>query len=391
MSCPTEYLRLNPAIKLIQADKGLYLVKDSRSGKFWKVDEGLFKGMKKLKLMQEIGLAEDCALQSTFSDAIMEALVSRKWVVSSLENGSGTQPKAAPDYLLFSFVILPEGLVNWLASRLVFLYHPSMVMLTSILILLWIFHYQLVLAQEVTMDRSETLPFVFMMFLSVLFHELGHATALVKFGQTSGNIGGAFYLLSPVMFTDVTNSWALKKWERLVVNSGGMYFEAILCATGYGFFLLFGPPERSALSLFILFKTLWNLNPFLRSDGYWILSDLLNIPNLRQRSARVWKSLFLDGFNWKQLPLLLYSGFSALVVFYFLYYTLILHSDIVLELPDRVYPFLQNEKAYPLTMLNWKEHIPVAASLILYVLILKGIIKFVWEQLHRFAKKLHCR
>ena len=391
MIFPSKGLRLNPAIELIESDDALYLIKNLVSGKFWKVDERLFRIMKELKEEQQRETFEESWVLSSFSDSLLSALISHGWLISEQEETACAKHHKAPDYLLFSFAILSERIVNSLASRLVFLFHPYLVASAFVLLLFCFSHYKTVMPQQFSIDLSGTFPFVIMMFFSVLFHELGHATALVKFGQPSGRIGGAFYLFSPVMFTDVTNAWALTKRERIVVNCGGMYFEAIFCAGFYSFLIPFGFSELRMISLLILLKTMWNLNPFLRSDGYWILSDLLNIPNLRSHSLKVWKVLVIKGFEWKQLPLLLYSSLSALVVFYFLYYTLILHSDLLVQLPFRVYHFLSNAETFNSMQLNWADFIPVVAGFLMYFMLVKALFKLIWKWSSRVARMLHSR
>lgn len=70
----------------------------------------------------------------------------------------------------------------------------------------------------------------------VLLHELGHSTASLRHGIQPGKIGFGFYLIFPVLFSDVTKSWLLPRRKRLVVNAGGVYFQLIvnvLLMSGY--------------------------------------------------------------------------------------------------------------------------------------------------------------
>ena len=128
----------------------------------------------------------------------------------------------------------------------------------------------------------------------VLLHELGHSTASLRNGIQPGKIGFGFYLIFPVLFSDVTKSWLLPRRKRLVVNAGGVYFQLIvnvLLMSGY--VLGANSASENYLRYLILSNTLvilYSLLPFFRNDGYWVYSDLFDIPNLIEKA---------DNFRWK--------------------------------------------------------------------------------------------
>lgn len=127
---------------------------------------------------------------------------------------------------------------------------------------------------------------IFMLFSS-FFHELGHASACKYWGIKHGSIGFGLYLNFPVLYTDVTEVWKLNRKQRLVVNIAGIYFQSIcLIALLIGFLLTKNDMLRY-LILIINFGFLITLNPFFKFDGYWIVSDLLGVPNLRIRSKEL--------------------------------------------------------------------------------------------------------
>lgn len=122
---------------------------------------------------------------------------------------------------------------------------------------------------------------------SSLFHELGHASACKYYGIKHGGIGFGLYLNIPVLYTDVTEVWQLKRSQRCVVNLAGVYFQSY-CLLGLlvAFFLTYNDILRY-LILTMNFGFLMTLNPFFKFDGYWIASDLLGVPNLRKRSKEL--------------------------------------------------------------------------------------------------------
>nr|WP_293711061.1 hypothetical protein [uncultured Parabacteroides sp.] len=128
--------------------------------------------------------------------------------------------------------------------------------------------------------------FVFML-LSSFFHELGHASACKYFGVRHGGIGFGLYLNFPVLYTDVTEVWKLGRIQRCVVNMAGVYFQCYLLIGLLAAFLFTGNEILRYLILIINLGFLMTLNPFFKFDGYWIASDLLGVPNLRDRSKEL--------------------------------------------------------------------------------------------------------
>ncbi|MDB5322752.1 MAG: peptidase family protein [Phycisphaerales bacterium] len=124
-----------------------------------------------------------------------------------------------------------------------------------------------------------------------LIHELGHAFSCRRFGGEVHELGIMFLVFVPAPYVDASSAWSLpSKWQRVFVGAGGMIFElfvAAICA----FIWKYTDPTSIVSKLayntmFIASVTtiLFNANPLLRYDGYYILSDLLEIPNLRQKS-----------------------------------------------------------------------------------------------------------
>lgn len=139
------------------------------------------------------------------------------------------------------------------------------------------------------LDFYTFLMVVVLLFISTFFHELGHASACKYYGITPGGIGLGIYINMLVFYADVSNIWRLKRKERILVNLGGIYFQTILLIPCY--FIFFH--TQSYLLGYLIICTnlnfLFVLNPFLKFDGYWIMSDILGLPNLRQRSVELVK------------------------------------------------------------------------------------------------------
>lgn len=125
---------------------------------------------------------------------------------------------------------------------------------------------------------------LFFIVLSSLFHELGHASACKYFGIRHGGIGFGLYLNFPVLYTDVTAVWRLDRKKRCIVNIAGVYFQLyILLALLTVYWLTHADIVRYMI-LTVNLGFIMTLNPFFKFDGYWMASDMLGVPNLRQRS-----------------------------------------------------------------------------------------------------------
>jgi len=121
-------------------------------------------------------------------------------------------------------------------------------------------------------------------------HELGHAYTAKRFGCRVPSMGVVFLVLWPVLYTDVTDAWKLSsRRRRLAIGAAGMGAELVLaCYATLAWSFLPDGPLRSAA--FLLGSSTWvltvliNVNPLMRFDGYYLLSDALDVPNLQDRA-----------------------------------------------------------------------------------------------------------
>jgi putative peptide zinc metalloprotease protein len=126
-------------------------------------------------------------------------------------------------------------------------------------------------------------------FVTKLLHEFGHAFACRVFGGEVHAMGIMLLVFSPVPYVDVTSSWAFReRWRRVWVGTGGMYVELFLAAIATFVWSQTGAGLLNSLAYNVIFVAsvstlLFNLNPLLRFDGYYILADLTDAPNLHQR------------------------------------------------------------------------------------------------------------
>jgi putative peptide zinc metalloprotease protein len=135
--------------------------------------------------------------------------------------------------------------------------------------------------------------FIILPIFSVILHEFGHALATKAFGQEVHAFGIGWYWFGPIAFTDTSDMWLSTRGKRIIVNLAGIYVDAIFgglaCIIGY--VIVHQHPQLAGiLWLFALFNYIdifKNLSPMLEYDGYYVLSDVLDAPNLR-KSAVLW-------------------------------------------------------------------------------------------------------
>ena len=145
-----------------------------------------------------------------------------------------------------------------------------------------------------------------MLSLSKVIHELGHASAASHFGCRVPAMGVALLLGMPVLWTDVTDAWRLpRRKDRLIIDAAGMIAELTLAVMATFLWTML-PDGALRTGSYLLASSAWlitlgiNLNPFMRFDGYYLLADGFDIPNLQDRSfelARWWLRESLFGFN----------------------------------------------------------------------------------------------
>jgi putative peptide zinc metalloprotease protein len=153
---------------------------------------------------------------------------------------------------------------------------------------------------------SGLIGFSLALLISKSLHEMGHALTATHYGVRVGHMGVAMVVLFPMLYTDTSESWKLQNpRQRLAIASAGILTELALAGVATLAWSL--APEGSLKSaLFFLATTGWiltlgiNASPFMRFDGYFILTDLLDLPNLHERStmlARIWLRRQLLGMN----------------------------------------------------------------------------------------------
>jgi putative peptide zinc metalloprotease protein len=126
-----------------------------------------------------------------------------------------------------------------------------------------------------------------------IIHEFGHGLICKYFGGECHEMGVMLLVGSPCLYCDVSDSWMLKnKWKRILIGAAGMIIEVFLSAIAIFVWWFTEPGLMHYLALNLIFVTaattvIFNANPLMRLDGYYMLMDFLEIPNLRQKADKL--------------------------------------------------------------------------------------------------------
>jgi putative peptide zinc metalloprotease protein len=290
-----------------------------------------------------------------------------------------------PSYIKLNFIVINEKIVSRFTKHLNFLFKPK-ILKTIIIFAIFIFsfsfynYYYQIIYTNIT--KSEWVFFFIISFIGVTFHEFGHATAAHYYGAKHGGIGGGFYLFMPVYFADVTDIWKLSKKQRIIVNLAGIYFEIIYILLINSIGLIFNFPILIIFGCIILVSSLRNLNPFIRSDGYWVLSDAIDKPNLMAHGLNKIKQIFKSKTKWSKMDyfILFYGFISYFFILIFLYIVLIKNSNSIIYFPQNIYKFIQklnNENAQFAIVDIGKLLIPIMFFYLIFGLLKSSVTKTI--------------
>ena len=209
-----------------------------------------------------------------------------------LAAADGSSPKLEkPDPMLalkFRAALIPKGVVNAVTTVFRPLFWPLVVV--AVLAGLgaldaWLFFVHGV-AQSLRHLLNEPVFFLLVFALVVLsaaLHECGHATGLRYGGGKPGVMGAGLYLVWPAFYTDVTDSYRLGKGGRLRTDLGGVYFNVVFMLLTVGVYVLTHFEPLLVVILLQQFEMLHQFLPFLRLDGYYVISDLTGVPDIFAR------------------------------------------------------------------------------------------------------------
>jgi putative peptide zinc metalloprotease protein len=275
------YLVRQPDGQVVQLSRLLYLVLSAIDGR---------------RTVTEIASQVTAAFGRTVSVGNIEYLLNSKIAPYGLlatgePGGPGTRtrrPDAAALTLKLRCTLVPEAGVQFLARLFRPLFRPPVVVIMLAGLIAsdtWLFRDGRVIpAFYYVLDHPLWLLVMLgLTLLSTLFHECGHAAACRYGGARPGVIGAGFYVLWPAFFTDTTDAYRLGRAGRVRTDLGGVYFNAIFVLTLTAAYRATGLVVLAGAIVLTHLEIVQQLLPSLRFDGYFILADLIGVPDLFRR------------------------------------------------------------------------------------------------------------
>ena len=230
-----------------------------------------------------------------------------------------------------------------------------------------------------------------------LFHEFGHAAALNHYGYRRSEIGWGLYISFPVFYTDLSDCWKLKRGQRAMVDLGGIYFHCLSLVALLGFILW----KHSHLLVYCFFfadlQIAAAINPFLRMDGYWLVSDLFGIADLNKRIA-LWFGYW--AYRLLRIPTTLAHPFADLAVqsrrFLYVYVASVMAFVLLLAKILLIQVLFELIPAYPKLLvkfwgmltaphLSWLGILDLGSGLLWKALVIYGFLRLVYNTLIKLA------
>src|SRR5579883_210692 len=203
-----------------------------------------------------------------------------------------------PDWLLKRML----RWVGWIFSFTFFLLSVGLMLSAAALVATHFETFRSKLPEQHIFFRFQTIAYMWAALGAVkIIHEFGHGLSCKVFGGEVHEMGALLLCLSPALYCNVSDAWTLpNKWHRIIISAAGIYVELVIASIATFVWWNSAPYpfiNNLALSLMVVCSVstvVFNANPLMRYDGYYVLADWLEIPNLRERSNRFLKNLVLE-------------------------------------------------------------------------------------------------
>jgi|KBSSwiStaDraftv2_1062776.scaffolds.fasta_scaffold04484_4 multidrug resistance efflux pump len=281
-----------------------FVLKEPRTRRFFRLREAEYSIARRLDgqtSLASVAATVASELETEVSAATLVPFVEQLRRGGLLEGpgappGRPRQPLFQGDLLWVRFKAFdPDRLLDRLAARLGFFFTPAFVVGAASLIL-WALVTVLVQRNEIAGDLSRLWSFqnLFLAWIAILtvttLHEFAHGLTCKHFGGHVHEMGFLLIYLQPAFYCNISDAWLFpERSKRLWVTFAGAFFEMTLWGLATLAWRLVEPGTWVSDAALVVMATsaikqVFNLNPLIKLDGYYLLSDWLDVPNLRQRS-----------------------------------------------------------------------------------------------------------
>ena len=203
----------------------------------------------------------------------------------------------------------PDKLLRWMLQYISFffsgLFFLSSLILMASAIMLVTLHFDMFLAKMPSYYEFFSFKTIIYLWVALgvvkVIHEFGHGLSCRYYGGEVHEMGFLLLCFSPALYANVSDAWTLpNKWHRIIISAAGIYVELVIASIAtYVWWYSPASPFIHNLSLSVMVvcsvsTVVFNGNPLMRYDGYYVLADWMEIPNLRERANKYLQNLFLD-------------------------------------------------------------------------------------------------
>ncbi|HYO84785.1 MAG TPA: hypothetical protein VES20_25510, partial [Bryobacteraceae bacterium] len=285
-----------------------FIIKDPATGSFFRIREAeqfIAAQLDGTTVMDVVRQRTEQKFQAALSEESLNTFVKTLNNIGLLESKQTSAPgperlaSGTQRSLLYFRVSLfdPDRLFNILEPRLRWMFTSTFVLCSASTITLGLVsvvaNWDQYLSDLGRLYNAAIVPIAILLsFLVVGLHEFAHGLTCKHFGGEVHEIGFLLFYFQPALYCNVSDAWLFQnRSSRLWVGFAGPYFELSVWAAAVMAWRVLDPETwLSTVALIIMttsgIKTILNFNPFLKLDGYYLLSDYLEIPNLRRRSFR---------------------------------------------------------------------------------------------------------
>ncbi len=320
MECPLKRVRISSAVTIYDLGTETeptrrFVVTNEATGQHFSADISTVRFLEALRSHGNAALAAQRAEIAPGQANALLAQLSRRGIALGLETDQGESGAAQP--IEGKLISVKADLMDAsrLAARLSWLGRLAFTIpagvIWAMLVLFAIAQFlangdkiKTSLAQFTTLQAENIVGFVLLYVGVKVVHELGHILAYRTLSMREGldpgqiRVGIMVFAATPFPFTDVTGAWRISsRWRRAMIGAAGIYFEtsAVALLTLAWARLDLGSMEPIILQVAVFsgaLTLLFNLNPAIKLDGYYILTDILREPNLAGRGSQSARTTF---------------------------------------------------------------------------------------------------
>lgn len=288
--------------------------------------------------------------------------------------------KKEKSFILFETKILSKENSAKLSKIIQPLYQPTLFWIVFTL-LFSLSIYNVFTIGEIHLEKKYILFLFLTYILTALIHEIGHIAACNRFTKKNGEIGIGVYFIFPVFYSNITPIWTATKQQRIITNLAGVYIQLYIVAFFYFIYLITGNIQIQNVVAISTVVILYQLIPFIRTDGYWILSDITNSPNLLSNSSEEVIKFFKNPLKYKivhkkNLLEFSYGLLNQLFMLYIVTNIIINYNIKLIDFPVELIKTIITEPKQILNYLNNNIQL-ILISVVFYMIVFNQIKRII--------------